>query len=236
MCTTPMRSARTGIALIVAFWLLTVGDAIPASARNEAGDFNYYMLVLSWSPTYCETQSEQGRDGGQQCAGARPYAFVLHGLWPQYEDGWPENCPVRDKPWVPNELVNKMLDIMPSRSLIIHEFKKHGICTGLSPEAYFDTARKLYQGIKIPQKYSSPGEILTVSPSELAQDFVATNPGLQSSMVSLSCNRNKLRDVRLCFSRDLKLRPCGSSEARQKSCSQDKLAVPPLRGGRTSAP
>jgi ribonuclease T2 len=235
MCTNPQRIARTGISLMMAFWLVTIGGAIPASARNEAGDFNYYMLVLSWSPTYCETQSEQGRDGGQQCTGARPYAFVLHGLWPQYEDGWPENCPVRDKPWVPNELVNKMLDIMPSRSLIIHEFKKHGICTGLSSEAYFDTARKLYQSIKIPQKYSTPGEAVTISPSELTQDFVAANPELQSSMVSLSCNHNKLRDLRLCFSRDLKPRSCGSSEAHRKSCSQDKLVIPPLRGGHTSA-
>jgi ribonuclease T2 len=235
MLTSPMRIAHAGISLIVIFWLLAVEGVIPASARNEAGDFNYYMLVLSWSPTYCEMQGEQGRDGGQQCAGARPYAFVLHGLWPQYEDGWPENCPTPNNPWVPNELVNKMLDIMPSRSLVIHEFKKHGICTGLTPEIYFDTARKLYQSIKIPQKYASPSETLTVSPSELVQDFVKTNPELQGSMVSLSCNRNKLRDVRLCFSRDLKLRTCGSSETRRKSCSQDKLVIPPLRGGRAPA-
>jgi ribonuclease T2 len=236
MCTTLICIARRRISLIITFWLLSVGCATPGLARNEAGDFNYYMLVLSWSPTYCETQGEQGRDGGQQCTGSRPYAFVLHGLWPQYEDGWPENCPVRDKPWVPNELVNKMLDIMPSRSLIIHEFKKHGICTGLPAEAYFDTARKLYQSIKIPQKYSTPGESLLIAPSELTQDFTAANPELQSAMMSVSCNHNKLKDIRLCFSRELKLRPCGSSETHRKSCPQDKLVIPPLRGGRTSAP
>lgn len=234
MCTISMRIARTGTPLTIAFWFLFLACASSASARNEAGDFNYYMLVLSWSPTYCETQGEQGRDGGQQCVGARPYAFVLHGLWPQYEDGWPENCPAPAAAWVPGELVNKMLDIMPSRSLVIHEFKKHGICTGLAPEAYFDTARKLYQSVKIPQKYVSPGESLTVSSSELIQDFITTNPELQSSMMAVSCSRNRLRDVRLCFSRDLKPRPCGSSEARRKSCPADKLVVPPLRGGHAS--
>lgn len=220
---------------IVCILLMSGAGGAAAWARNEAGDFNYYMLVLSWSPTYCDTQREHGQDGGQQCSGLRPYAFVLHGLWPQYENGWPENCPAHARPWVANDLITRMLDVMPSRTLVIHEYKKHGICTGLSPEAYFDTARKLYEGIKIPQRYMGLQETLTVSPSELRQDFLSANSGLQSEAVALSCSREKLRDIRVCFSRELKPRPCGSSETRRSACPADKVVLPPSRSGHGSA-
>jgi ribonuclease T2 len=231
------RRMTGGVALFLATAVLALwaqGSA-PAAARNEAGDFNYYMLVLSWSPTYCESQDDQGRDGGQQCSGSRPYAFVLHGLWPQYEDGWPENCPVRERPWVPNDLITRMLEVMPSRNLVIHEYRTHGVCSGLSPEAYFETARKLYQGVKIPERYAGPGQALTVAPAELVQDFLTANPSLENNMISISCSRNRLRDVRICFTKDLKARACGPSVSRRKSCSQEKVALPPVRGGAGSA-
>lgn len=222
---------RVGCA--VGLLLLLNGLAvIPARARNEAGDFNYYMLVLSWSPTYCDAQQDQGRDGGQQCSGQRPYAFVLHGLWPQYENGWPENCPTHDRPWVSNDLIGKMLDIMPARALVIHEYKKHGTCSGLSPDAYFDAARKLFEGIKIPERYAAPREALKVSSSELKQDLLTANPALSSEAVAISCNRDKLRDIRVCFTRDFKPRSCGSGDMRRSSCPMDKIILPPSRHSR----
>jgi ribonuclease T2 len=229
------RMTDVGASAVLTLLLLSAAGSAPAKARNEAGDFDYYMLVLSWSPTYCEAQGENGRDGGQQCSGARPYAFVLHGLWPQYEDGWPENCPARERPWVPDDQINKMLDVMPSRSLVIHEYKKHGVCSGLTPEAYFDNARKLFQGVKIPERYVRPGESLSVAPADIVQDFLTANPALQNNEISLSCNRGKLREVRLCFSRDMKPRACGAAETRRKSCTLDKVVLPPVRGGGSSA-
>ncbi|HEX6611374.1 MAG TPA: ribonuclease T, partial [Hyphomicrobiaceae bacterium] len=98
--------------------------------RNEAGRFDYYTLVLSWSPTYCAGQRDREE---QQCnpRDGRHYAFVLHGLWPQHERGWPENCPTRDRPFVPRPTIDRMLDIMPSPRLVIHEYRKHGTCSGL---------------------------------------------------------------------------------------------------------
>jgi ribonuclease T2 len=206
------RRMTGGVALFLATAVLALwaqGSA-PAAARNEAGDFNYYMLVLSWSPTYCESQDDQGRDGGQQCSGS-------------------------ERPWVPNDLITRMLEVMPSRNLVIHEYRTHGVCSGLSPEAYFETARKLYQGVKIPERYAGPGQALTVAPAELVQDFLTANPSLENNMISISCSRNRLRDVRICFTKDLKARACGPSVSRRKSCSQEKVALPPVRGGAGSA-
>ena len=52
--------------------------------QNQPGQFDFYVLALSWSPSFCEAAGERGTPPQQQCA-ARPYSFVVHGLWPQYE-------------------------------------------------------------------------------------------------------------------------------------------------------
>ena len=53
-------------------------------APSPDGDFAYYTLALSWSPTYCQTEDRALRTA--QCRG-RPRGFVLHGFWPQHERG-----------------------------------------------------------------------------------------------------------------------------------------------------
>ncbi|MGI9388151.1 MAG: ribonuclease T2 family protein, partial [Methyloligellaceae bacterium] len=115
-------------------------------ASAATGNFSYYSLALSWSPTYCETSGRGRKD--RQCSGQRPYAFVLHGLWPQHDKGWPENCRTGQKPFVPNSVIRSMTDIMPSRGLIIHEYKKHGTCSGLAPNDYFSFSRSLYNKVR----------------------------------------------------------------------------------------
>src|SRR5689334_10471418 len=36
-------------------------------APVSTGDFDYYVLVLSWSPTHCSSQSGHGHDDDMQC-------------------------------------------------------------------------------------------------------------------------------------------------------------------------
>ncbi len=73
--------------------LLTVTNAFARhhhkkSPDAQAGQFDYYLLSLSWAPTYCLTHA----DDGAECS-SKGYGFVLHGLWPQYDaGGYPENC------------------------------------------------------------------------------------------------------------------------------------------------
>ena len=97
--------------------------------QNEPGKFDFYVLALSWSPSYCEAAGERGTPPQQQC-GARPYSFVVHGLWPQYENGFPEFCQ-NPAPRLDRNIVSSMLDLMPAPRLIFHEWDKHGICSGL---------------------------------------------------------------------------------------------------------
>jgi ribonuclease T2 len=200
-----------------------------AAARgNEAGQFDYYALALSWSPTYCS--SAAGQDDMQQCGRGRRYAFVLHGLWPQWQRGWPEFCVTRSA-WLAEGIVRGMLDIMPSRRLVINEWKRHGTCSGLDQQSYFALARSLYAKVQIPARYRSPEEPLSVAPGELVQDFTAANPRLGPAMLSVSCgnrlDRGRLQELRICFDRDGAFIACGPNEARQ--CRAHDLVLPPVR-------
>ena len=112
--------------------------------RNVAGQFDYYALVLSWSPSYCSGVQSDGYNPQCDRSDGKRYNFVLHGLWPQYAPkGWPQDCPVRGRAFVPRPVINSMLDIMPSDKLVIHEYRKHGTCSGMEPTQYFELARKL---------------------------------------------------------------------------------------------
>ena len=120
------------------------------SSRGEAGQFDYFVLALSWSPSYCQAAQERGRrrPADEQCSG-RPFAFVVHGLWPQYERGFPSYCQV-PAPRLNRRLVTSMLDLMPSAGLIFHEWQRHGTCSGLDPAAFFQTVRKAYASVNVP--------------------------------------------------------------------------------------
>lgn len=206
--------------------LLVCLPTIAARAEDKAGQFDYYALVLSWSPTFCEGKSDEG----PQCNGKRPYAFVLHGLWPQYEKGYPEACRIGKKPWVPGPLIDSMLDIMPSPKLVIHEYKKHGTCSGLDPNGYFGLARKLYKMVAIPPAYAAPQAEITTSPADIEQAFLKANPTLKPEMISVACGRrDRVQEIRICFTRDGQLRSCGRNEAQEKLCRSNKVSMPPVR-------
>ncbi len=203
----------------------------PPVNANIAGQFDYYALILSWSPTHCSTESSNFDD--QQCnrGDGKRYSFVLHGLWPQYEKGYPSDCRINRRPYVPQPLIDKMLDIMPAPGLIIHEYKKHGTCSGLEPQAYFGEARKLFQSVKVPERYKNPFEAQFVSPGELAAEFAKANPGLKPGSIAIACGGagNRLKEIHFCFGKDGQSRACGGNENPRRMCSAERMYVPPVR-------
>jgi ribonuclease T2 len=195
--------------------------------RNQPGRFDFYVLSLSWSPSFCKESEERGRSSNEQCRG-RPYSFVVHGLWPQYERGFPRDCQV-PSPRLSRELMTSMLDLMPAPGLIYHEWDQHGTCSGLEAQAYFDLIRKAGDTVKIPENYAAPRTTLTVSPDDVEEAFVKSNPGLSRAAVSVTCGSTRLSEVRICLSKDLKFRDC--DEIERRACRRDKLIMPPVRGG-----
>jgi ribonuclease T2 len=192
----------------------TLLAAAPAQARHHekyrqatgtGGDFDYYVLSLSWSPQHCASRPPTGSD--RQCAGPRRYGFVLHGLWPQYEKGYPQTCATGAQ--VSSTTVDSLLDIMPSPQLVRHEWSKHGACSGLPPAAYFAAARGAFTSVKIPAAYTAPSDAFQTSTTAIEQAFVSANPGLAPEDVAVLCNGKFLQEVRVCLDKDLHVRRCG---------------------------
>jgi ribonuclease T2 len=218
--------------LLVSLCLFAAAGAGPASAQdqrqNAPGEFDFYVLALSWSPSFCEAASERNRGGTQaQCSG-RPFSFVVHGLWPQYERGFPEYCQ-RPSPRLQRNIMTSMLDLMPAPGLIFNEWDKHGTCSGLAAKAYFETIRKARAAVKIPPEYLELADSKTIAPVAVEEAFIKVNPGLSTSAISVTCDSKRLSEVRICLNKDLQFRAC--EEIDRRACRRDEVVMPPLRGG-----
>ena len=197
-----------------------------AQRGGEPGHFDYYVLVLGWTPSYCATEGKKRRD--RECAVERPHAFTLHGLWPQNVKGWPEYFRMRKRPWVPQSVIDDVRDIMPSKNLLIHEYRTHSTCSGLEPVQYFGLARDLYERVSIPPRFSGADRGLRLTENEIEAEFLKSNAWLKPNMIVVSCRAQNLLDLRLCFGRDLFPRPCGSNEE-QRVCRSGTINVPAAR-------
>lgn len=190
--------------------------------------FDFYVLSLSWSPSYCEAEGEDANH--QQCSAGRPYAFVVHGLWPQFERGFPENCPTpTDRRDLPETMLRALYDIMPSAGLIRHQWRKHGSCSGLDQQDYFSVLRAARESVAIPARFRHLGGYLTIDPDEAEDAFLKANPSLRADAVAVTCDRRYLREVRICMTKDLGFRSC--PEIDRRGCNRSSVVMPPVRGG-----
>jgi len=229
-CVLTLQAGAAALTLFVALFCLTNAALAQDRRQNEAGQFDFYVLSLSWSPSYCEASAERSPNQvppDQQC-GERRYSFVVHGLWPQYEKGFPEFCQI-PAPRLDRGIVSSMLDLMPSPRLIFHEWDRHGTCSGLSARAFFENVRKAHAVVKIPAEYLDLTAPLTVTPDQVQDAFVKSNPGMTKASIAISCDSKRLSEVRVCLSKDLQFRDC--SEIGGRTCRRDTLVMPPSRGG-----
>lgn len=202
---------------------------MPAQADStppRANGFDFYVLSLSWSPSYCEAEGEAANR--QQCAAGRPYAFVVHGLWPQFERGYPQDCPVAERS-VPNETLHTLYDLMPSAGLIRQQWRKHGSCAGLAQQDYFNALRAARERVTIPPEFGRLKTYRSVDPDAVEDAFIRSNPELGPDGIAVTCDRRYLREVRICMGKDLSFRACPEVDAR--ACRRSKVVMPPIRGG-----
>jgi ribonuclease T2 len=183
-------------------------------AANQPGDFDFYLLNLSWSPEFCYSHRDS-----PQCP-AHP-GFVVHGLWPQNTDGtYPQNCSSGTGPESPSAFT----DVIPTASLVEHEWTMHGTCTGLSSEGYFDLIRRAFHEVRIPAAFTSaqaPPRIL--APEVILEQFAAANPGFPRASFALSCGNNYLTAIEVCM--DKELRPIACEAVR--SCRANAVKITP---------
>ncbi|HMK90475.1 MAG TPA: ribonuclease T [Methylocystis sp.] len=174
--------------------------AAPQPSRPSAapsGDFDFYVLALSWSPGFCE----QSRSGSKQCEPGGNLGFVVHGLWPQYEHGFPSDC--GGPATVSRIALERARGVYPDEGLARYEWRKHGTCTGLSPGDYFDAAARARNAVTIPDLFTKASADQTLSTQAIEQAFRDANPRLRPGMMGVGCRRDTLEDVRICFAKDL---------------------------------
>jgi ribonuclease T2 len=210
--------------------LALLGSALPATARHRRhsgdtpGDFDYYLLSLSWSPAFCLQSPDS-----PECNGPRRFGFIVHGLWPQNELGWPQNCPSSEQ--LTDSVAQQVGDLMPARKLVYHEWSTHGTCSGLRPADFFALLRKAHDSVIVPPPYKNPGAAVEESPEIVVSAFMRANPRLPAQSVVATCSNQgapRLREVHLCFDRDLNPRAC-SDEVLREACHAPSLIVPPIR-------
>lgn len=200
---------------------------LPFSARaggEAAGDFDYYVLALSWTPSWCALEGDARGSG--QCAANRGFGFTLHGLWPQYEDGWPSFC--RTTARDPGRAqTTAMADIMGSGGLAWYQWKKHGRCSGLSAEAYFDASRRAYAAVTRPEILRKITRPLDIAPEVIEAAFLDVNDDLTPDRLTITCKAGQVQEARICLTRDLVPRDCARDVRRD--CGADTVQVLPIR-------
>jgi ribonuclease T2 len=214
--------------MLLALTLLAMGVCTMAMARHhraaqdgETGQFDYYLVSLSWSPSYCLTHAyDQAQCGG------KGFGFVLHGLWPQYDSGgYPQNCAT--EALLTPEAQALAATLYPSPKLIEHEWSRHGTCSGLDAVAYFRTADRAAAAVKIPPMFEAPRANLMMRPEEIVAAFQAANSSLPADAIRVACSRGELSEVRVCLTRTLAIRPCGRGV--RSSCPADAVQLPASR-------
>tara|TARA_Y100000815_G_scaffold89478_1_gene78342 strand:- start:1067 stop:1765 length:699 start_codon:yes stop_codon:yes gene_type:complete len=203
---------------------LTLGLVLAGTtARADSpGEFDYYIMSLSWSPNWCALEGD--RRQAPQCD--QDYGWTLHGLWPQNEQGWPDYCTTHE-PAPSRKMTAGMTDIMGSSGLAWHQWKKHGTCSGLAPDDYFALSRVAYDRIRRPDVFRKLNDPVRLPASVVEEAFLKDNPDLTPDMVTVTCQDGYVQEVRVCFTRGLEPRPCGGGTRRD--CGLDDALFTPLR-------
>ncbi|WP_112321233.1 ribonuclease T2 family protein [Oceanibium sediminis] len=213
------------LTILCAAFAAALCASLPARAEGErAGDFDYYVLALSWTPSWCAHEGD-ARDA-EQCAPEQGHGFTLHGLWPQYEAGWPSFCRTAERDPTRRQ-TGAMADIMGSGGLAWYQWKKHGRCSGLDPDAYFDAARRAYDGIARPEVLRALPRAMDIPPEVVEAAFLEANPALKPDGITITCRAGRLQEAQICLTRDLQPRTCG--EDVRRDCGARTVLVPPIR-------
>jgi ribonuclease T2 len=198
--------------------------SLPVAAQDRAGAFDYYVLSLSWSPNWCALEGDARNS--PQCAEGSGFGWILHGLWPQYEVGYPEFCSTSARPPSRNQTA-EMADIMGTSGLAWHQWRKHGVCTGLSSDDYYALSRVVYDRIVRPQVFRDLNRPVTLGAPLIEAAFLRENPGLRANQITVTCRDRHIQEVRICMTRDLDFRDCAPDIRRD--CSLSDATFNPMR-------
>lgn len=172
--------------------------------QNAKAPVDYYMLALSWSPGFCESQREKfGNDlptsAQYQCGINRSFGWVVHGLWPQNASArsvsdHPRFCQ-GDLPALPKSELEPYLTMSPGAKLLQGEWEKHGSCAFDTAAQYFAKEQELFASLRLPKE--------NLSRNELFRWMKQNNPQLKKAY--LGASRNELF---ICYNKQWQVIDC----------------------------
>ena len=208
-------------------WRGVLAGCVMASAvqaQDVAGEFDYYVLSLSWSANWCAYEGDSRNS--PQCDPAEDFGWILHGLWPQYEDGYPAVCRTNFR--APSRgQTREMADIMGTSGLAWHQWNKHGVCSGLDSEDYYSLSRLAYGKITRPALLRQLKEPVTLPATLIEEAFIADNPDLEPDQITITCRDGYIQEARICMTRDLEFRECGADVV--QDCRMQDARFEPVR-------
>jgi ribonuclease T2 len=209
-----MRLRQLALTLAAVFiTALPFTSSASAQHKGEPGKFDFYLMNLSWSPEFCSIQGTS-----PECA-AHP-GFILHGLWTQNNDGtYPVFCSEEPAP----ATIAQNLDITPDLSLLQHEWAKHGTCSGVGPQRFFAMEHEAFHSLRIPPQLEHINHEISMTPNAILDLFAQANPNFPQGSILLSCGRNHLTAIEVCFSKDLKPIACQGL----RTCRANSVEITP---------
>ncbi|WP_025054867.1 ribonuclease T2 family protein [Sulfitobacter noctilucicola] len=208
--------------LIVALFAFSVS---PLRAEGErAGDFDYFVLSLSWSPNWCLREGDARNS--PQCDLGTGHGWIMHGLWPQFHRGYPSFCKTAKR--APSRrMTAEMADVMGTGGLAWHQWRKHGTCTDLSAEDYYALSREAYARVKRPDIFRKLDKEVALPASVVEEAFLKANPDMEADGITVTCVRKQIQETRICLSKTLEPVPCGQDVVRD--CTLKRALFAPVR-------
>lgn len=198
---------------------LSLALAAPAFAK-DAGDFDYYILALSWNSGWCAIEGT-AKDA-PQCVDAPKSGFALHGLWPQNKQGWPEYCQSgRANP--PRSVTRDLASLYGSSGAAWHQWDKHGSCTGLSYQDYYARSADLLAEYATPEIFLQIDEPLKIAPSVIEDAMHERYPELDGDEISVVCKNGIFQELRICLDKNFEPTTCLGDAARDCEYSPEVL-------------
>ena len=199
--------------------------AFTARADGErAGDFDYYVMALSWSANWCALEGDARNSS--QCDTSEDHGWILHGLWPQFHHRYPSYCKTAKR--APSRsMTNDMSDIMGTGGLAWHQWKKHGTCTDLSATGYYALSREAYATVTRPAIFRKLDRTVKLPASVVEDAFIKDNPTLKRDNITITCRQGYIQEARICLSKGLEPVPCGRDVI--KDCILKDAVFTPLR-------
>jgi ribonuclease T2 len=203
-------------------------DAAPE--QEPPGKFDFYLMSFTIAPSFCALSARYAEK--QECragtdAAYRAMPLTVHGLWPNRErvsvNLQPQYCAGPRLDSLSPALRGKLTQVMPgvADGLDRYEWRRHGVCTGLTAEAYFSAVVRLAE-----QADATIGAVLRdggmlgheVKVDDLLAAVAAKDASLAAAMI-VSCrfpredgsgpSRAYVQEIRLVLSKDFSPEPAG---------------------------